>query len=89
MEVAYRTKDELLTMKEKEVQQIPLLRAELEQLNVRNGYSLKSFNRERSECSNLGVCVGAKQPSNRRRREDGMECGKLKVDKEAKWRSSS
>ena len=39
MEGAYRAKDELLTVRETEVQQIPLLRTELEQLKVRKGYS--------------------------------------------------
>ena len=35
MEGAYRAKDELLAVRETEVQQIPLLRTELEQMNVR------------------------------------------------------
>ena len=43
MEGAYRAKDELLAVRETEVQQILLLRTELEQLKARKRHDFSSF----------------------------------------------
>ena len=54
LEGAYRVKDELLAMRETEVWQIPLLRAEVDQLKVRTHHSLHCGRKHHNGYVNVG-----------------------------------